>query len=409
MSPRRSLWLIFLTIAVDALGFAILLPVIPQLLTNPASPHYVLPPGTSRELGVFLLGCLIAAFPLMQFFATPILGQLSDRYGRKPVLVASLAGTVVATAAFAAGIVTRNVPLLFVARACDGLTGGNVSVAHAVIADVTEPKDRTKSFGLAMGAFGTAMIIGPFIGGTLADSGLVSWFDAATPFWFAAAIAALNTLSVWFLLPETHLPSRTPRELGRNLKNLARAVARPQLRPIFLTSFLVMAGNGIFIAFFGAFLVDRHSWNERQIGRFFGYMGICVIFTQFVTLRRMAKRFAEPDVLRVVIVCTATLVVGYVLPIAWWTMFLIAPFISTCNGLAIVNLQGLLSRTAGPDTQGEVMGINSSLQALAMAVPPLAAATVASTLAPAAAILGAALCHLFAWLAFVTLYREARI
>ena len=409
MSARRSLWLIVFTIAVDALGFGILLPVIPQLLTNPASPHYVLPPGTSRELGVFLLGSLIAAFPLMQFFATPILGQLSDRHGRKPVLVASLAGTSVATAAFAVGIVTRNVPLLFVARACDGLTGGNVSVAHAVIADVTEPKDRTKSFGLAMGAFGTAMIFGPFLGGTLADSGLVSWFDAATPFWFAAAIAALNTLSVWFLLPETRTPSRTPLELGRNLKNLARAYARPQLRPIFLTSFLVMAGNGIFLAFFGAFLVDRYGWNERQIGRLFGYMGVCVIFTQFVTLRRMAKRFAEPDVLRVVIAGVAIAVAAYVLPIAWWVMLAIVPCVSTCNGLAIVNLQGLLSRTAGPDAQGEVMGINSSLQALAMAVPPLAAGSVASALAPGAAVLGAAACHLFAWLTFVTLYREPRV
>ena len=193
----------------------------------------------------------------------------------------------------------------------------------------------------------------------------------------------------------------------RNLRNLARTYAKPQLRSLFLTSFLVMAGNGLFMAFFGAFLVYRYGWDEGEIGHFMGYMGVCVVFTQLYTLRKMAKRFSEAAILRVVILGLAFALAAYVLPIGSWVMFLIAPCVSTCNGLAMVNLQGLLSRTASVNEQGEVMGINSSLQALAIALPPIAAGSIASAWSPQAAVLGAALCQLAAWLAFVASYRTS--
>jgi len=133
---RHPIWIIIFTILIDTLGIGIPGPILPQLLGNPASPHYLLGKDAAVGSGYITFGFLVAVFPVMQFFATPILGQLSDRYGRKPVLAFSLAGTALGYALFAVGIILRNIPLLFVARALDGITGGNLSVAQAAIADV---------------------------------------------------------------------------------------------------------------------------------------------------------------------------------------------------------------------------------------------------------------------------------
>jgi predicted MFS family arabinose efflux permease len=399
---RRSMAIVLFTIAVDAFGFGISLPLTPELLGNPASPLYMLSAATPASTAYLLIGLLGATYPIMQFFSTPVLGQLSDRYGRKPVLAASLAGTAAGYVLFAIGVAAKSVPLLFASRAIDGLTGGNISVAHAVIADVTAPEERTKAFGLAMGMFGAAMIIGPVLGGVLADASLSSWFTAKTPFLVAAALAALNTVSIWTFFAETRKPdSSAPLQLVRNLKNLAGAYARPKLRRIFGAQFFVMTGNALFITFFGVFLIDRFAFSQHEIARFFGYTGACMIFTQFVTLRRMAKRFSEPKVLRVTIIGTSVMVAAYlVIPSAWW-IIPIAPLVSTCNGLTLVNLQGLLSRTAGAEAQGEALGIGQSISALAMAFPPLLAGTIATVLAPAGIVLAAALAHAVAWSVFV--------
>src|SRR6201981_2458260 len=160
---RHPIWIILFTILIDTLGIGILGPILPQLLGNPNSPNYILSRSMDVRSGYMLFGFLVAVSPVMQFFPTPVLGQMSDRYGRKPVLALSLAGTSLGYALFATGIVIRNIPLLFVARALGGLTGGNLSVAQAAIADVTKPEDRTKNFGLIGAAFGVGFIVGPFL------------------------------------------------------------------------------------------------------------------------------------------------------------------------------------------------------------------------------------------------------
>jgi DHA1 family tetracycline resistance protein-like MFS transporter len=407
---RNRIWIVLFTVLLDTLGIGILVPILPQLLGNPSSPHYLLGPTVSPGTGYILFGFLVAVFPIMQFFATPILGQLSDRYGRRPILAVSLAGTALGYALFAVGIILRNIPMLFLARAMDGITGGNISVAQAAIADVTSPQDRTKNFGLIGAAFGVGFILGPFLGGVLANPSIVSWFNAATPFWFAAILASLNTTSVLVQFTETNQHMRhIPLDVVRSLKNIARAYGMPELRPIFLTSFFFNAGFGFFISFFGLFLIHRFGFNEARIGNFFAWVGVCAIFTQVVTTRRIAARFAEYQVLRVSLLGVSVVMACYLLaPSPAW-LFLIAPMSSTFNGLSLANMSGLLSRSVAPQVQGEILGIGSSIQALANSLPPLCGGFVAASLTPETPVLVASLTMFVAWALFVMIYRPVHV
>src|SRR3989344_8865501 len=203
----RALPVVLFTVFLDVLGIGILIPVLPQLIF-----HIFEPAGYSMNGSLIMLGWLTGIYPLMQFVATPILGQLSDRFGRRPVLGFSLAGTALGYVLFAIGILTKNIPLLFFSRAFDGITGGNLSVARAVIADVSAPEHRTRNFGLIGAAFGMGFVMGPYIGARLAAPhvsffGLFNtpgWFNSATPFWFTAILSVITTFLILFLLPETH-------------------------------------------------------------------------------------------------------------------------------------------------------------------------------------------------------------
>ena len=407
---RHPIWIIIFTILIDTLGIGILGPILPQLLGNPASPHYLLGKDAAPGSGYIMFGFLVAVFPVMQFFATPILGQLSDRYGRKPVLALSLAGTAFGYALFAIGIILRNIPLLFVARALDGITGGNLSVAQASIADVTSPRDRTKNFGMIGAAFGVGFIIGPFLGGVLADPTVVSWFSAATPFWFAAILATANTIQVLVQFDETNKHMRHfDVDFTRGIGNIARAYAMPELRPIFLTTFFFNAGFGFFISFFGVFLIYRFGFNEARIGNVFAWVGICAIFTQLVTTRRVAARFSEAEVLKVSLLGVSVVMLAYLMaPSPLW-LLAIVPMSSTFNGLSLANMSGLLSRSVAPQVQGEILGIGSSIQALANALPPLLGGFVAASFAPQAPVLAASLTMFVAWLVFVAMYRPVHV
>src|SRR5882724_668066 len=225
----RPLLIIFLTIFVNLVGFGIIIPLLPFYAeTFGASP--------------LTIGLLFAVFSLCQLAAAPALGDLSDRYGRRPVLIFSLAGTVVSFVMLA---LAHSIAMLFAARIVDGLSGGNISTARAYVADITEPKDRARAYGLIGAAFGLGFIIGPALSGVLAQVSITA------PIWAAAGITLVATLMAWFWLPET--VHRAHAGTGMPFRNVAAMMRRPGLRRVLAIDFIYWFAFAIFQTTFALF------------------------------------------------------------------------------------------------------------------------------------------------------------
>lgn len=370
---------VIFTIFLDVLGVGILTPIIPQLLANPHSSYYLLPAGWDFKGGLILLGWLVAVYPLMQFIATPILGQLSDRYGRKKVLSFSIFGTAFGYVLFAIGIITRNLPLLFASRILDGITGGNLSVAQAVIADVTPPKDRTKNFAKIGAAFGVGFVLGPYIGAKLASPNLSfyglfntpHWFNPATPFWFTAALSLINGVLILVKLQETnkHIVPGLKLKLSQSLSNIAKAATYPGLRVIFPSIFLYWAGFSFFQSFFQVLLVNKLHFSPSNVGDFFAYIGIWIVITQAIITPLVAKRLKNYQVLRFSLFLTGIGLFANLWAHNTTQLLMVTPLFAIFIGLSMANSQSLVSTSADDKVQGEVLGINASVQALAQAIP----------------------------------------
>jgi DHA1 family tetracycline resistance protein-like MFS transporter len=369
-----------MVVFVDLVGISILFPIFPQLVT-PGSPDVILPDGWTVAQGFILLGWLTAAYPLAQFLAAPILGQLSDKYGRKPVLIGSIIGTVLGYVLFAIGLATKNIPLLFASRILDGFTGGNISVAQAAVADISTAKNRAKNFGLIGMAFGLGFILGPYIGGKLADPSIVSWFNAATPFWFAAILSLFNIVLIALFLPETLKIKKTQRlDVTKPFHNIVDAFSKPGLRSVMPSSFLFTAGFTFFTTFFGVVLAQKFGFSPSSIGDYFAYVGLWIAISQGVIVGRVAKKYKDYQVLRVSLFITAFSLLGYALipDGAFRWLFLVPPILATGNGLTMAFTSSIISRITPKELQGEALGINASVMALAQAFPAIIAGYVAT-------------------------------
>lgn len=407
---NKVIKVIFFTIFIDLLGYGILIPVLPELFVDQSSSFYILSQGANPKTGLIVLGLLIAVFPLGQFFATPILGQLSDRYGRKKVLILSILGTSLSYLLFAIGIITKNLPLLFVSRFFDGITGGNIAVAQAVISDVTLPENRAKNFGMIGAAFGLGFIFGPYIGSKLADPHVVSWFDPATPFFFACILSFLNVVFIFFFLPETNKHIQKTRiTINRGIQNIITAFTSAKLSKLFYSSFFFNAGFAFFTTFFSVFLITKFNFTIAQTGNFFAYMGIWSVITQGLVTRALAKKFTYEQILTVAMLGSSIMLLAYFLPSRRIELYFVPPFFSLCAGLIMANLPAIISSRADKSIQGEVLGINASVTALAQSIPAILSGFIAAILRPTSPLIFASFFVFIAWLIFLSARKASSV
>jgi DHA1 family tetracycline resistance protein-like MFS transporter len=343
----RPLLIIFLTVFVNLVGFGIIIPLLPFYAeTFGASP--------------LVIGLLFAAFSLAQLIAAPALGALSDRWGRRPVLIFSLIGTVVSFVLLA---LAQSLTLLFVARVIDGLSGGNITTARAYIADVTEPEDRARAFGMLGAAFGMGFIVGPGLAGVFAH------ISYTAPIWAAAAITLIATAMAWLWLPET-----VHRGLAVSVspwRALPDVLSRRNLRPLLIADFIYWCSFAVCTTTFALFASRRFGFNVVQTGYVlaaFGLLGVLVQGGMVGTVVRML------GVLR-------TLLVGLVIAAAGWGlvaisgsvgMFLLALIPAGLGtGLCNAAIVTLVSHSASKDQQGAVQGAAGALESFGRAIGPV--------------------------------------
>lgn len=359
-SPQQrtpALGFIWVTLLIDVTGFGIIIPVMPKLLSSLT--------GASLEVAADLGGWLMFAFSLMQFLFAPIVGGLSDRFGRRPVLLASLFGFGIDYLFLA---VAPSLVWLFVGRAVAGIMGASFTTAHAYVADVTPPEKRAQNFGLMGAAFGIGFILGPVIGGLLGRIG------PRIPFYAAAGLALLNWLYGYFILPES-LPKDKRRAFDWKRANPIGAVAHLKKYPalgtlvasfvcVFLASHAVQSTWSYFVMF-------KFQWTEDMVGYSLGVAGLLIGVVQAVLIRIFHKRIgAQNSIYAGLLFYTVSLTLFAFANSTWMMYAFLIPY--CMGGLAGPSMQSLMTVQVAANEQGELQGALTGLISLTSIVgPPL--------------------------------------
>lgn len=347
------------------------------MLVNALSYGTIIPlmyPYTQRfGLDAFGLSMLFASFSLFQFLATPVIGRLSDIYGRRPLLLISLLGTGVSLSLFASA---TTISTLFVARILDGITGGNMSVAQAVIADRLHGKDRAKAFGLLGASFGFGFLIGPAIGGVLSEISLTA------PFWFASALAVGATIFGYFFLEESLHPDHRSNHGDEpiiNFHKLATAVRLPVRGLLILTIFITSLAMNNFIIGFQSYTNDVLDMSPRDIGLLFAASGLVSIIMQGFGIKFLLTKFKNHEALILTSEVGAAIFLGaiaFTQGITWFVIFLFIFMFFNSPIMSIVS--SMISERAHGKEQGEMLGITNSYMSLGQILGPIMAGMIAT-------------------------------
>lgn len=363
-SKKFTLWIIIGIVLLNSIGFSIVLPLLPFLVGK-----YL--PARQVVVG---MSALMSVFAACTFFAAPVFGALSDRHGRKIILIISLAGSVVGYILFGIG---GSLGILFAGRIIDGLTAGNISTLFAYISDSTEPEERTKWFGYIGAVMGIGKIGGPALGGLLGSITL------SLPFYLTAGLIFLSGIAVYFLLPESlSLEKRTPQLTLSHFNTFAHfkvIFSLKQLKILLMLGGLFYAAIGIFQFNFTLFLKDIYRWSPVLIGSLLTLVGICEILSRAILLPQLLKHYSERSIgLAGLISIAAGL--GLILAGTYIHSAIIISaaviFIITGEGLFEPTYIGRLSQSVDESWQGKLQGVSQSLLSANNVLVPLAAAVI---------------------------------
>lgn len=364
---KPSLLVIFLTVFVDLIGFGMVLPLLPIFAKN-------------LDAAGWVMGCLMASYSAMQFLFAPLWGRLSDRVGRRPILLLSTAGAAVSYGIFALGSGQTGpsaLVLLFVARIFAGICGANITVAQAYIADITPPEERSKRMGLIGMAFGLGFIFGPALGGLALKSGHLS-----APGWLAAGLCALNFVFAYLKLPESRPADARPTERRPRLQELVRTIRRPGIGVLVVIFFLATFCFACFEMTIGL-LVSRnlhltvinlkgglHEFDSK-VTWLYVYCGVIGALVQGGPLGRIVKKLGEPQLIVVSLVLLGVSLLPIPFVGTWAPLLLALAVLSIGSSLTRPPLFGLLSNLTPADEQGATIGTAQSAGSLARIAGPI--------------------------------------
>ena len=347
---------IFLVVFIDLLGFGIILPLLPYIAEKYAATPV-------------MIGLLSGAYSLFQFVAGPILGRLSDRYGRKKLLIISQLGSMVGYVLLA---LAGSLPLLFLSRIIDGITGGNISIAQAYMADVTDKKTRAKGMGLLGAAFGIGFMFGPAIGGFLSQWGF------AAPALFAAAISLISTITTAVFLQETVdiEKAKFSPKTAMNFRELKQVLSTAPISTLILIFFLLSLGFSGMQGTYALFVQAKFAWGPTQVGYIFALIGVIAIVTQVKVLSLVTAKLGEYQTL-IVSVLILALGFGIISLTGYLPLFLVGnALIPLGNSLANPTLSAIATESIPKEEYGETLGLLQSSGSLGRIFGPVMAAEI---------------------------------
>ncbi|EHU2134477.1 tetracycline resistance protein, class C [Acinetobacter baumannii 25569_2] len=350
---NRSLFIIFATIALDAIGIGLIFPILPLLLQDMTH---------STHIAIYM-GILASLYAAMQFIFSPLLGALSDRWGRRPVLLISLAGSAIN---YLFLTFSHSLILLLVGRIIAGITSANMAVASTYIVDVSQENNRAKYFGLINAMFGAGFIIGPVLGGFLSEYGL------RLPFLVAAILTGLNLLFAYFILPETRRVTSEGKQLStlNPFKIFAGISSIRGVLPFVMTFFIFSAIGEVYGVCWALWGHDTFQWSGFWVGLSLGAFGLCQMLVQALIPSHASRLLGNRNAVLIGIACSCLALAVMAFAQSGWMIFAIMP-IFALGSMGTPSLQALASQKVSADQQGQFQGVIASTVSMASMIAPM--------------------------------------
>ncbi|MBV9165420.1 MAG: MFS transporter [Solirubrobacterales bacterium] len=366
----RAVAPLYVVVFVGFLGYSLMIAVFTPLLLR--DDGGMLPRSSSFAQRSLLLGVLLALYPLGQFVGSPPLGALSDRLGRRPVLLASLAATTALYGAIAAALEVESLPLLMIACFLAGLCEANVVIAQGAIADATPREDRNRLFGYIYLSASLAYVVGPLGGGKLADRSVVGWFGYSTPYWAVMILLAVLLVAVFGWFGETHRAEPARASYLDAFTNLTRVVTDRRLRPLYLVNVLLYLAIFGFFRVYPMYLVDQYKLGVGKVSEYIAYVAVPIVIANLGLVAALSRRLTPRQMVVYSALATGVLMAVIVVPRSqislWFTLGPTALALAVC----LPSCAAMLSLAADEAEQGRAMGNNQSIQVGAESISGLA-------------------------------------